>query len=193
MMSGSGGHGQTMYIDLTLTLPGVGVGTCVKIYGALSLGWDFVHRNFSHTKKIKENKKKKKVKKKIKRIFFSFYFFSVFLSVKNYGALTLNPRLVPRKISHMSVPLPGAMSGSGQCTLSNHVHLPLTLSGEGVWTCANFHGALSLGWDFVHRNFLHTQKTKENKKKINFYWLFTNASNPNCGSTNTAFCRRRYR
>jgi signal recognition particle GTPase len=66
-----------------------------------------VHRNFSHTQKIKENKKKKKVKKKIKRFFIFFYFFSVFLSAKKYGALSLILDFVPGKFLHMSLPPPG--------------------------------------------------------------------------------------
>jgi hypothetical protein len=55
-----------------------GVGTCAKIYGALTLDLVFVHRIFLHTQKIKENKKKKNGQKENKKIFYFFLFFFIF-------------------------------------------------------------------------------------------------------------------
>jgi hypothetical protein len=115
-----------------------------------------MHRNFSHTQKIKENKKKKKGQKENKRNKNSFYFFSVFLSAKKYGALTLILDFVHRKISHMSLHPPGVKSRWGQCTWTwstMYIDLTLTLTWEGVGTSVKIFGALSLSPVLVHRNF----------------------------------------
>jgi dolichyl-phosphate-mannose--protein O-mannosyl transferase len=66
-----------------MTSPREGVGTCAKIYGALTLGPGLVHRNFWQPKKLKKIKRKKIVKKKIKRFFFLFIFFLFFYVRKN--------------------------------------------------------------------------------------------------------------